>query len=113
MIRNYFRVIHIIIEKIIISYPAHDIPGTSPEDPLKVLTSGTYRGPSGESHGTNTKIDDFVKKLFFRSNSSCITYLFLLFYRKNKYLKVLNGNVHGTSARPSCGTSLGLNYGTF
>ena len=49
MIRNYFQVIHIIIEKIIIgnTQPAHDVPRTSPEGLLKVLTSGTYRGHSG------------------------------------------------------------------
>ena len=77
MIRNYFQVIHIIIQKIIIenTHPTHDVPGTSPEGPLKVLTSGTYRGLSG----TNTKIDDFMKKLFFSSNSLCIIYLFLFF----------------------------------
>ena len=81
MIRNYFRVIHIIIEKIIIenTHPTHDVPGTSPEGPLKVLTSGTYRGPSGDPQGTNTKIDDFTKKLFFSSNSLCIMHLFLFF----------------------------------
>ena len=27
------------------------------------------------------------------------------FYWKNKYAKVLNGDVHGTSMGPSCGTS--------
>ena len=37
----------------------------------------TYKGPSGDSQGTNTKIYDFMKKLFFISNSRCITYLFL------------------------------------
>ena len=58
MIRNYFRVIHITIEKIIIgnTQPAHDIPGTSPEGPLNVLTSGTYkwtfRGLSGDQYKT-------------------------------------------------------------
>ena len=35
------------------------------------------------------------------------------FYWKNKYLKALNGNVHGTSTGPSCGTSWGPNDGTF
>ena len=40
MIRNYFWVIHITIEKIIIgnTQPAHSDPGTSPEGSLKVLT---------------------------------------------------------------------------
>ena len=32
-----------------VTQPAHDVPGTSPEGPLKVLTSGTSRGPSGDS----------------------------------------------------------------
>ena len=81
MIRNYFRVMHITIEKIIIgkTQPAQDVLGTYPEDHLKVLTFETYEGPSRNSQGTNTRIDDFMKKLFFRSNSSCNTYLFLFF----------------------------------
>ena len=76
-----FRKMHIIIEKIIIgnTQPAHDIQGTFPEVLLKVLTSGTYRGLSGEFQVTNIKIEGFMKKLFFRSNSPCITILFLFF----------------------------------
>ena len=30
--------------------PVHDVLGTSPEDPLKVPTSGTYSGPSGDQY---------------------------------------------------------------
>ena len=77
MIRNYFRVIFILTEKIVIgnTQPTHDVPGTCPEGLLKVLKSDTCRGLSGDSQGTNTKIDDFTKKLFFRSKSPCITYL--------------------------------------
>ena len=30
--------------------PAHNVPGTSPEGPLKVVTSGTYREPSGDQY---------------------------------------------------------------
>ena len=47
MIRNYFRVIYIAIENIVIgnTQPAHDISRTSPEGPLKFLTSGTYKEP--------------------------------------------------------------------
>ena len=56
-----------------ISQPAHDVPGTSPEGLLKVLTSGTYRGPSGDPQGTNTKTDNSMRKLVFGSNSPCIT----------------------------------------
>ena len=77
MIRNYFRVIYILIENIVIgnTQPAHDVPGRSSEGLLKYLKSETCRGLSGDSQRTNTKIDDFKKKLFFRSNSPCITYL--------------------------------------
>ena len=52
-----FRMIHITIKKIIIgnNQPAHNVLGTSPEGPLKVLTSGTYKKPLGDSQGTNTK----------------------------------------------------------
>ena len=45
--------------------------------PLKVVMSKTYRGLSGDPHGTTTKTDDLMKKLFFRSNSPCITYVSL------------------------------------
>ena len=37
---------------------------------------------SGDSQGTNTKIDDLMKKLFFSSNSPCFTHLFLFFTGK-------------------------------
>ena len=79
------------------SRPAHDVPGTSLEGPLKVLMSRTSRGPSGDFQGTNTKIDDLMKKLFFRCNSPYFTHLFLFVYWKNKYSKGLNEDVRGTS----------------
>ena len=93
--------------------PARDVPGTSPEGPLKVLTSGTSRGPSGDSQGTNPKIDDLMKKLFFRCNSPCFTHLFLIFTEKKNNSKVLNRDVHGTSTGLSCVTSREPNDGTF
>ena len=37
----------------------------------------------------------------------------MVFYWKNRYLKVLNGNVHGTSTERSWGTFWGLNDRTF
>ena len=69
------------------SQPAHGVPWTFSEDLLKVLMSRTYKGLSGDSQGTNTKIDDFMKKLFFRSNSPCITYLFLFFTERTNSQK--------------------------
>ena len=56
MIRNYFRVLHITIEKIIIgnTQTAHDVPETSPEGSLNALTSKdlqeTFRGLWGDQY---------------------------------------------------------------
>ena len=36
-----------------------------------------------------------------------------VFYRKNKYSKVVNEDIRGTSTGPSCRTSQGPNDGTF
>ena len=66
----------------VITQPAQDNPETFPEGLLKDLTSETYRGPSGDSQGTNTKIYDLLIKLYFTSNSPCVTYLFLSFAGK-------------------------------
>ena len=66
-----------------------------PEGPLKVLASGTYRGLSGDSQGANSKSDNLIKKLFFRSNSPCITYLFLFFTGRTNIQKSLTGTSTG------------------
>ena len=77
MICNYFWVIFILIEKIVIgnTQTAHDVQGTSPKGLLKVLKSETWSGLSGDFQGTDLKIHDFMRKLFFRSNCPCVTYL--------------------------------------
>ena len=95
------------ILKIKVTQPARDVPGTSPEGPLKILTSGTSRGPSGDSQGTNTKIDDLMKKLFFRCNSPCFTHLFLLFTGKANIQRSKRGrprDVYRTQLRDVQGT---------
>ena len=58
MIRNYFRVICITVEKIIKGNTqwVQDIPGTFPGSPLKNLMSGTYKGLSEDSQDANIKI---------------------------------------------------------
>ena len=95
--------------------PECNASGTSPEGPLKVLTSGIFRGPSGDSYRTKKNIDDLIKKVFFRCNSLSFIHLLLFFTEKKIYIysKVLNGDVHDTSTGPSCGTSRGTNDGTF
>ena len=91
--------------------PAHDAPGTSPEGSLKIRTPRTYRGVLGDSQGTNRNIYDLMIKLYFRSNSPCIKYLF---YKKSKYSNILNEDVGWTSLWDRTkwwdvlGTSVGL-----
>ena len=77
-------------------------PGTSPESPLKVLMSGTSRGPPGDSQGTNKKIDNLMKKVFFRCNSSCFTRLLLFLLEKQIWKSSKWGrpwDVYGTQLR--------------
>ena len=72
------------------------------ERPLKVLTSGTYRGSSRDSQGTNTRF------MF----SFCIPFI-PVFYKKNKYANVLNGYVREMSTGSNCDTFWGPNKVTF
>ena len=72
---------------------------TMPERPLKILTSGTYREPSRDSQGTNTKI--YGQHLY-----SCLL-------QEKKYSDVLNGDFRKTSTGSSFGMSQGPNNVTF
>ena len=63
---------------------AHDVPRTSPEGLLKVLTSGTSRGFLGDQQKKN---DNLMKKVFFRYNSSYFTHLLLFFTGKTNMQK--------------------------
>ena len=81
--------------------------------------------PKGKLRGTNTKIDDLMKKLIFRGINACIPYLFLFFtgrtniqsskrgHPQNPVLLQYPGLVqnlvvgHGTSQGPNYGTFLG------
>ena len=62
---------------------ARDVPGTSREGPLKVPTSRTFKGLLGDQK----KIDDLMKKVFFRCNSLCFTHLLLIFTGKTNIQK--------------------------
>ena len=59
---------------------------------------------SGDSEGTNRKIDDLANP---------VLHIIYCFYWKNKYSKVLNGDVHKTPTGSNCETSRGPNDGTF
>ena len=84
-------------------------PLTSLECPLKILTSG----PPGEAQGTNTKIEELMKESVFQMQQLQFYTSITVFYWKKKYSKVLNGDVHRTSAGPSCETSQEPNKGMF
>ena len=45
--------------------------------PAGTRRPGTYRGPSGDCQGMNTKANDLMRNLFFRSNCPCTSYQFL------------------------------------
>ena len=51
--------------------------GTSFEVCLKVLTSGTYMGPSRDSQETNIEIDDIIKNYFL---DAIVLLLLIYFY---------------------------------
>ena len=53
-----------------------------------------------------------MKKVLFKCNGYYFTHV-TVFYWKNKYAKVLNGDVHGTSMGPSCETFQGPKDGMF
>ena len=101
----------------VINQLAQDNTGTSPEGPLKVLTLGTYRVPPRDSQGTILKfmIYDLLIKLYVRSNSLCIIYLFLSFTGQTNIFEyiTLNGDVRERSTGSSCGMSCGPNNGIF
>ena len=62
-----------------LSQPARNVMGTSPEGPIKVLT---FR----ELLKDQQKIDDLMKKVFFKCNSPCFTHLLLFFTGKTNIL---------------------------
>ena len=65
---------------------AHDVRWTAPQGSLKVLTSGTYRGPSEDSQWTDTKVDEFMKKLCFRSKS-LVLHIYSCFLQERETFK--------------------------
>ena len=72
-----------------------DVPWRFPKGPNVKPTRETTR----DTKETNTKIDDFMKKLFLRSNSPCITCLFLFFAGRTNIQKFWTGrprDVYGT-----------------
>ena len=68
------------IHDVDLSQPARNVVGTSPEGPIKVLT---FR----ELLKDQQKIDDLMKKVFFKCNSPCFTHLLLFFTGKTNIQK--------------------------
>ena len=69
---------------------------------------GTLRGPIQKC-----MVCDLFMKLYFRSKSPRITYLFLPFKGKTKNSNVLKGGVRETSTWDVLGTSMGLQSNMF
>ena len=92
----------VISQKLGRTQPARDVPGTSPEGPLKVLTSGTSRGPSGDSQGTNTKINDLMKNWFLDAILLVLHIYFCFLLEKQIFKRSKRGrprDVNGTQFR--------------
>ena len=89
--------------------PARDVPGMSPKGRNVRDLHGTFRGLLRNQQ----KNWWFDKKRCFLDAIVFVLHNFTVFYWKNKYAKVVNGDVHGTPTGPSCGTSRGPNDGTF
>ena len=68
-----------------------------------ILTSRTYREPSEDYQEINTKIDDLMKKLCCRCNSSCITHLFLFFTGRTNIQRFYMGTSMGRLRDPVAG----------
>ena len=83
---------------------AHNILGMSPEGLLKVLMSGTYRGPSRILIGPIQKLIIEWKNCP-RFKLSLYYIIISVFYRKNKYSNVLSGTSMGHLQDPIVGRS--------
>ena len=68
------------------SQTTHNVLGTSPKDPLKVLTFGTYRGPSANFQGANTKINELMIK-FILELIVLVLHVYSCFSQEEKILK--------------------------
>ena len=64
--------------------------------------SETYRRLSGYSQATNIKTDGLTKKNVFLEAIVLYYISIPVFYRKKKYSKVLNGDVHGRLPFSGC-----------
>ena len=65
----------------------NEVPRTSHEGSLSVLMCGTYRGPSEDFQGTNTKTDDLMKIMLFRSNSLAL-HIYSCFLQEGQIFKI-------------------------
>ena len=89
-------------------YP-RDVPWRSPKGLNAQDLQGTFR----RLWGDKTKKFMIWLKMYFLDAIVFVFHIYYCFYWNSKYSKVLNGEVHGTSTEPSCGTFRGPNDGTF
>ena len=114
MILNYFWVIHITIEKIIIgnTQPAHGDLGTSPKDPNVKPTREITRDPQSTLSWTIQKLMILWKNCFSEV-IGLVLLTWFCFLQEEQIFKSLKRDVDGTSTGLSCWASMGPNDGTF
>ena len=86
-----------------------DVPWRSPKGSDVQDLQETLKGLLGDQQ----KNWWFHQKRCFLDATFFVLHIYYFFYWKNKYLKVLYGDVNWTSMGPSCGMFRGLNNGTF
>ena len=86
-----------------------DVPWRSPKSSDARDLQGTFKRLLGDQQ----KNWWFHQKRCFLDAIVFVLHIYYFFYWKNKYSKVLYGDVNWTSTGPSCGTSRGPNNGTF
>ena len=66
---------------------AHEVPGTSLEGPLNVLTSATCRGPSGDSQGHQYKSWWFNEKICFLGAIVLVLHVYSCFLQEEQIFR--------------------------
>ena len=95
--------------------PALDVLGTSPEGPLKVLTSRNSRGTFKGLLGDQQKIDDLIKKKCFLDATAFVLHNYYCLQLEKQIFKSCKWgrprDVYATSCRASRGPNDGMFWG--
>ena len=103
-LRTALKILHLVKNYLTasITQPTRGAPGTSPEGLLKVLTSGTSRGPLGDSESTNKKNWWFDEKSIFLDVLVFVSHIYYWFLLEKQTFKISKWG----RPRDVCGTQL-------